>query len=152
MSLLVYMLVNVNGIYYVHVCEQALWSRSPGNSAIENLCIIIIYFEKSGHRCSHYWSSHACVFIVSARTDFGVTHAWQLTSPGFEAQWGVELRGCAEAEVALLGSRALILSLVVSVDVKQCWTKGLRAQELVKSRGVCPGLPVPNKPDNILRT
>ena len=33
------MLVNV--IYYVHVCEQARWARSAGNSAIENLCIII---------------------------------------------------------------------------------------------------------------
>ena len=35
-------LVNVNGIYYVHVCEQARWARSAGNSAIENLCIIIM--------------------------------------------------------------------------------------------------------------
>ena len=43
MGLLVYdMLVNVNGIYYVHVCEQARWARSAGNSAIENICIIII--------------------------------------------------------------------------------------------------------------
>ena len=37
------MLVNVNGIYYVHVCEQACWACSVGNSAIENLCIIIIF-------------------------------------------------------------------------------------------------------------
>ena len=37
MRLLVYhMLVNANGIYYVHVCEQA-W-----NSVTENVCIIII--------------------------------------------------------------------------------------------------------------
>ena len=43
MRLFVYdMLVNVNVIYYVHVCEQARWARSAGNSAIENLCIIII--------------------------------------------------------------------------------------------------------------
>ena len=43
MRLLVYdMFVNVNGIYYVHVCEQARWARSAGNSAIEKLCIIII--------------------------------------------------------------------------------------------------------------
>ena len=42
MWLLVYdMLVNVNGIYYVHVCEQARWARSAGNSGIENLRIII---------------------------------------------------------------------------------------------------------------
>ena len=35
MWLLVYdMLVNVNGMYYVHVCEQARWARSAGNSAI----------------------------------------------------------------------------------------------------------------------
>ena len=42
MRLFVYMLVNVNVIYYVHVCEQARWACSAGNSAIENLCIIII--------------------------------------------------------------------------------------------------------------
>ena len=43
MRLFVYdMLVNVSVIYYVHVCEQARWARSAGNSAIENLCIIII--------------------------------------------------------------------------------------------------------------
>ena len=36
------MLVNVNGIHYVHVCEQARWAHSAGNSAIENWCIIII--------------------------------------------------------------------------------------------------------------
>ena len=42
MRLFVYdMLVNVNGIYYVHVCEQARWARSAGNNAIENVCIII---------------------------------------------------------------------------------------------------------------
>ena len=38
------MLVNVNVIYYVHVCEEARWARSAGNSAIENLCIIILLF------------------------------------------------------------------------------------------------------------
>ena len=44
MSSLVYsMLVNVNGMYYVHVCEKARWARSAGNSAIENVCIIIIF-------------------------------------------------------------------------------------------------------------
>ena len=31
------MLVNVNGIYYVHVCEQARWARSAGNSAIKKI-------------------------------------------------------------------------------------------------------------------
>ena len=36
------LLVNVNVIYYVHVCEQTRWARSAGTSAIENLCIIII--------------------------------------------------------------------------------------------------------------
>ena len=36
------MLVKVNGIYYVHVCEQARWARSEGNRAIQHLCIIII--------------------------------------------------------------------------------------------------------------
>ena len=43
MRLFVYdMLVNVNVIYFVHVCEQARWARSAVNSAIENVCIIII--------------------------------------------------------------------------------------------------------------
>ena len=36
------MLVSVNVISYVHVCEQARWARSAGNSAMEYLCIIII--------------------------------------------------------------------------------------------------------------
>ena len=47
MRLFVYdMLVNVNVIYYVHVCQQVRWARSAGNSAIENLCIIIIIKNK----------------------------------------------------------------------------------------------------------
>ena len=37
------MLVNVNSIYYIHVCEQARWPRSAGNRAIENLYIIITH-------------------------------------------------------------------------------------------------------------
>ena len=45
MRLFVYdMLVNVNVIYYVHVCEQARWARLAGNSAIEYFCIIIIIY------------------------------------------------------------------------------------------------------------
>ena len=36
------MLVNVNGMYYVHVCEQAQWAPSAGNSAVEKLCIILL--------------------------------------------------------------------------------------------------------------
>ena len=45
MRLFVYdMLVNVNVIYYVHVCEQAGWACSAGNSAIENLCVFFKYF------------------------------------------------------------------------------------------------------------
>ena len=32
--------VNVNDIYYVHVCEQARWAHSAGNSTIEILFII----------------------------------------------------------------------------------------------------------------
>ena len=31
-------------IMYMYVCEQARWARSAGNSAIENVCIIIIYY------------------------------------------------------------------------------------------------------------
>ena len=46
MRLLVYViLVNMNGIYYVHVCEQAPCARSARKSAIENLCIIIIKWD-----------------------------------------------------------------------------------------------------------
>ena len=40
------MLVNVNVIYYVPVCEQERWARSAGNSAIEKLCIIIIIYYR----------------------------------------------------------------------------------------------------------
>ena len=43
------MLVNVNGVYYVHAREQARWARSAGNSAIEYFCIIII---NTGGYCS----------------------------------------------------------------------------------------------------
>ena len=43
MRLLAYdMLVNVNGIYYAQVREQARWAHSAGNSATEHLCIIIV--------------------------------------------------------------------------------------------------------------
>ena len=53
MRLFVYdMLVNVNVIYYVHVCEQARWAHSAGNSAIENLCIIIIDYEEHNEPCA----------------------------------------------------------------------------------------------------
>ena len=46
MRLFVYdMLVNVNGISYVHVCEQVRWARAAGNNAIENVCIIIKMVE-----------------------------------------------------------------------------------------------------------
>ena len=52
MRLFVYdMLVNVNGIYYADVCEQARWARSAGNSDIEDLCIIINRADNS-HRFS----------------------------------------------------------------------------------------------------
>ena len=44
MRLLVYdMLVNVNGIYYAHVCEQARSARSAGNSTMD----FFIYFFKA---------------------------------------------------------------------------------------------------------
>ena len=32
--------VNVND---VHVCEEVHWARSAGNSAIENVCIVITF-------------------------------------------------------------------------------------------------------------
>ena len=48
MRLFVYdMLVNINVIYYEHVCETVRWARSAGNSAIENLCIIIIIYQNT---------------------------------------------------------------------------------------------------------
>ena len=39
------MLVNVNGIYYVHVCDwtSASRTRSAGNSALENVCMYHVY-------------------------------------------------------------------------------------------------------------
>ena len=33
--------IDVNGIYYAQVCEQARWALSAGNSAIENVFIIM---------------------------------------------------------------------------------------------------------------
>ena len=36
------MLVNVNVIYYVHVCEQAHWALSAGNSAIEIYVLLLL--------------------------------------------------------------------------------------------------------------
>ena len=63
MRLIVYdMLVNVNVIYYVHVCEQARWARSAGNSAIENLCIIIIIItvEVEPRIAKQYKCHHCC--------------------------------------------------------------------------------------------
>ena len=47
MRLFVYdMLVNVNAIYYVHVCEQARWARSVGNSAIEIYVLLLLLLTK----------------------------------------------------------------------------------------------------------
>ena len=60
MRLFVYdMLVNVNVIYYVHVCEQARWARSAGNSAIENLCIIIIISGGTSSDTCTWFKAHA---------------------------------------------------------------------------------------------
>ena len=56
MRLFIYdMLVNV--MYYVHVCEQARWARSVGNSAIENLCIIYYWVLSIQQQriCSLFW-------------------------------------------------------------------------------------------------
>ena len=39
-------------IYYVHVCEQARWARSAGNSAIENVCVIIIIIAQRLVHCA----------------------------------------------------------------------------------------------------
>ena len=50
-----------------------------------------------------------------------------------------------KVEVAVLGSPSLTV-LVVFVDVKQQSTTCSRAQELCKSRGGRPELPVPNSP------
>ena len=38
------MSLNINGIYYAHVCEQARWARSAGNSAIVNLFLLLLSF------------------------------------------------------------------------------------------------------------
>ena len=63
MRLLVYdMLVNVNGIYYVHVCEQARSARSARNSVIENLCVMLLYSPRQrglGIQSDAWTFSHA---------------------------------------------------------------------------------------------
>ena len=65
MRLFVYdMLVNVNVIYYVHVCEQARWARSAGTSAIENVCIIITIM-KNTKACAVLFFHCFVVVIVS---------------------------------------------------------------------------------------
>ena len=69
-SLLWYMLVN--GIYYVHVCEQACWARSAGNSTIENLYIILILFlflsvKLMGHTynsCLYLWRKQVTLILI----------------------------------------------------------------------------------------
>ena len=63
----------------------------------------------------------------------------------YAAKKPAEHRSCVKVEAAVLGSLSLI-SLMVSVDVKQHCTQTLRAQELCESRGGRPGLPVPDKP------
>ena len=97
MRLLVYgMLVNVNGIYYVHVCEQVRWARSVGNSAIENLCIIIfikciptqtilsmfpfIHLRRSPPFPEHKSSTLTGPFGFSCRSCFSVSPAEETTN------------------------------------------------------------------------
>ena len=73
MRLFVYdMLINVNVIYYVHVCEQARWARSAGNSAIENLCfiIIIIIMYNSMYRCEETVRTLPCHSVLAERHCF----------------------------------------------------------------------------------
>ena len=73
MRLLVYdMLVNVNGIYYVHVCEQARWARSAGNSAIENLCIIIFIKKREGEGEFKYFVGKNLQVCVQMMTTLSV--------------------------------------------------------------------------------
>ena len=61
MRLLVYdMLVNVNVMYYVHVCEQARRARSVGNSAIVNVCIIIIFIPLPQKFCHMSFCKYVC--------------------------------------------------------------------------------------------
>jgi len=72
------MLVNVNVVYYVHVCEQARWARSAGNSAIENLCIIIItiiiiIWEKWPQMCSNLKAIQHKQGDISLNSDY---YAW----------------------------------------------------------------------------
>ena len=60
------MLVNANGIYYVHVCEQA------GNSVIEHLCTIIIKytFPRDSPRPLPYYSSQKLTLGFSLLSKF----------------------------------------------------------------------------------
>ena len=88
------MLVNVNVIYYVHVCQQARWARSAGNSAIENLCIIIITVIIASHSVivdSHYGQSLWTV-IVDNHSVIADSHCGQSFSPYGQLLTVVELR------------------------------------------------------------
>ena len=79
---IVYMLVNVNVIYYVHVCEQARWARSAGNSAIENLCIIIINGETI---CAQYAEKGTLSHNYVQRSGSHRTYAFHATVSLFSA-------------------------------------------------------------------
>ena len=76
-----------------------------------------------------------------------VAHVYRKIKERFHKSCQLELRSCVKVEVAILGSLSLTV-LMVSVDIKQHWTKcrDFRAQELCESRGDHPGLPVPNSP------
>ena len=63
------MLVNVNGIYYVHVCEQAYCAHSVRNSAIESSCILIIFHL--GVTCMVDWALNITCMVDWA---LNITH------------------------------------------------------------------------------
>ena len=114
-QLLVYdMLVNVDGIYFIHVCEQARWARSAGNNAIENLCIIIV------------------IIINSVRSEWNID-----TRKVSQRRYLVLPLVCSIIVQELCESRggrlglSVLTSLMVAVDVKQYWIMLTRWSQLV---------------------
>ena len=84
------MSINVNGVYHAHVCEQSLWARSAGNSATENVCIIITVLGSTHSHISDLMASkpaqhlhkgwkHLGLFLCEqAHPDSGKTQYFQL--------------------------------------------------------------------------
>ena len=84
------MLVNVNGIYYVHVCEQMRWAHSAGSSTIENLCIYVLLllymgFSERIDTILNWTHDHIVIFSFFILSLSLLMHGWQWGNAAEEA-------------------------------------------------------------------